>query len=513
MFLASKAMAPSLLVVLLCLCATVVGEVPGGGGFEEEGHARVAVVGAGISGASSALFLRELLGPEAEIVVLEKLHRSGGCVHSVDLEGVTVEMGARQFHATHYYLSSFATRFNLAAFDPLTTNEDKLGIWACDHSSDDAQDSSECHLEKDESSWALMNGMRFFWRYLAAPLVAGREASRSSFRMLDGFVQLESGLGAIAETAEEMAALVGMGELLGMSTEEFLYSKWGITERYVEEVTTALLRLNNANGVEQNAFNGLLELQQTRGNLYALEEGLETLVRSLLDAANVDLRTATFVTDVKEREIGDGRRWQLRGIKDGEESAREGEESLDTFAREFDAVILATGTSHGGIQLRKSDGSVIIPPDAGDTTDVHVTVTVGTLRIHEKFGGGENVSQPQKILTRGTTELLSIIVLGIHPSYNGRRIYRITSAQYLSDGELESLFIDLGPTVRHSWPGAVPSFRTAQEGTSHPFQIAEGLFSTVPMEQFVASMEIQAMTAKNVALLLQRSLLTSPREP
>ena len=53
----------------------------------------VAIVGAGIAGATAALAVRDAL-PDANIVVVEAADRVGGKLHRIDLAGVTVDAGA-----------------------------------------------------------------------------------------------------------------------------------------------------------------------------------------------------------------------------------------------------------------------------------------------------------------------------------------------------------------------------------------------------------------------------------
>ncbi|GAA1283057.1 protoporphyrinogen oxidase [Pseudonocardia aurantiaca] len=57
----------------------------------------VAVVGGGISGLAAAHRLRALLGPRAELTVLEQRERIGGVLHTVDLAGVPFDVGAEAF--------------------------------------------------------------------------------------------------------------------------------------------------------------------------------------------------------------------------------------------------------------------------------------------------------------------------------------------------------------------------------------------------------------------------------
>ncbi|MBW0133496.1 protoporphyrinogen oxidase [Pseudonocardia abyssalis] len=60
---------------------------------------RIAVVGGGVSGLAAAHRLRTLLGPAAEITVLEQRDRVGGVLHTVDLAGTPFDVGAEAFLA------------------------------------------------------------------------------------------------------------------------------------------------------------------------------------------------------------------------------------------------------------------------------------------------------------------------------------------------------------------------------------------------------------------------------
>jgi oxygen-dependent protoporphyrinogen oxidase len=61
------------------------------------GGAHIAVIGGGISGLAAAHRLRTLLGPSAEITLLEQRDRLGGVLRTVDLAGVPFDVGAEAF--------------------------------------------------------------------------------------------------------------------------------------------------------------------------------------------------------------------------------------------------------------------------------------------------------------------------------------------------------------------------------------------------------------------------------
>ncbi len=57
----------------------------------------MAVVGGGISGLAAAYRLRKLLGPDAEIVLVEGSRRLGGALRTVELAGLALDVGAEAF--------------------------------------------------------------------------------------------------------------------------------------------------------------------------------------------------------------------------------------------------------------------------------------------------------------------------------------------------------------------------------------------------------------------------------
>ncbi|MGH3983515.1 MAG: protoporphyrinogen oxidase [Pseudonocardiaceae bacterium] len=61
------------------------------------GPPRIAVVGAGISGLTAAYRLRTLLGPTAQIMLVEGSRRLGGALRTVELAGVALDVGAEAF--------------------------------------------------------------------------------------------------------------------------------------------------------------------------------------------------------------------------------------------------------------------------------------------------------------------------------------------------------------------------------------------------------------------------------
>ncbi|WP_156754331.1 protoporphyrinogen oxidase [Actinokineospora pegani] len=76
---------------------------------------RVAVVGAGISGLTAAHRLRDLLGPTAAITVVEQTDRPGGKLHTTEVGGLRVDVGAEAYLHRRPEVTDLLAELGLAA--------------------------------------------------------------------------------------------------------------------------------------------------------------------------------------------------------------------------------------------------------------------------------------------------------------------------------------------------------------------------------------------------------------
>lgn len=75
---------------------------------------RVAVVGGGVSGLTAAYRLRRRLGPEAGITLFERADRLGGKVHTAELAGCPLDVGAEAFLVRREEVTRLAAEVGLA---------------------------------------------------------------------------------------------------------------------------------------------------------------------------------------------------------------------------------------------------------------------------------------------------------------------------------------------------------------------------------------------------------------
>ena len=76
-------------------------------GSRQDNVHRVAIIGAGIGGASAAHFARQILGPGAYIQVFERSSRVGGRLATINVDGNVFESGGSIIHPENFYMKTF----------------------------------------------------------------------------------------------------------------------------------------------------------------------------------------------------------------------------------------------------------------------------------------------------------------------------------------------------------------------------------------------------------------------
>ena len=74
---------------------------------KSERVARVAIIGSGIAGSSAAHFVRQILGPDAQIEVFERSDKVGGRLATIEVAGHVYEAGGSIIHPENMYMKSF----------------------------------------------------------------------------------------------------------------------------------------------------------------------------------------------------------------------------------------------------------------------------------------------------------------------------------------------------------------------------------------------------------------------
>lgn len=440
----------------------------------------VAIVGSGSAGAAATYRLRELLGPDARLVVLERADRVGGRVHSMEFAGTRVEVGGTLIHSSNRRLGDLLAEVGLAATTP------------------------DLDLDGRAETLAIWDGRAFvFWsRTSTAPLawsLIRRYGLRNVLRLrsqtvraLTGFTQVyaQQDAGRLFRTPRELLEGLGLGDRADLSLHDFLAGE-GIQGRLVGELVEGILRNMYNQNATINAMAGSVALIGGGfggGSLYSVGGGNATLFERVLDRAGAELRLNHEVVRIATVDA-DGRRWHTVSDQHG------GTERVD-------AVVIAAPLEHASIDLTDvaADDRV---RRARPYQTVHATLVAGELST-DYFGAARAARLPSHILTMAADGLpfTSIGVTGWSPAHSCR-IYKVFSPHPLDADLLGAVFSavhEVDSVVWQAYPVLDP------DPLWPSFQLAEGVYYVNAFESAVSTLETEAVAAWNVAGLVAASL-------
>lgn len=451
----------------------------------QQARRRVLVVGAGVAGAFTAYFLRQQLGPEAEIVVWERQARPGGRVSEMEIAGRRMEAGATLIHSSNRYLVEAMERLRLhpTGRGDRKPRRRRLGIW----------NGTSFDLLVSTASLPLVLAMA---RRYGQSLWRARRLTREAVaRLLRLYEKLEGGRGYA--TPGEMYRELGLYDLTQEAAYSF-FARHGVGERFMREFSDAVARSNYGQDGRMNAWATLVSLTGgglAGGRLFSVQEGNVHIVEGLLAASTAHVRTKLAAWRVASRTDPPGgpAGYTVTAVGGSEEA--------------FDAVILAVPLELAGLEFE----GLRLPVSASVRRRYHVTHTTfvaGRLRAGA-FGLPERDEVPELLLTRERPDIpFSAIGLLGPAAGDGRSIYKVFSRQPLDEALLDRIFADRAETTRLVWE-AYPVLNPAP--ASPPFRLAHGLYYANAMESAVSTLETEAMAARNVVNLLALDLAKTRR--
>lgn len=444
---------------------------------------RVGIVGSGVAGAFSAHYVREVCGPEAEIVVFEREQRVGGRVAEMELAGLRVETGATLIHSSNMHLVRAIERLGLHATERGRDRHrgggrgPRAAIW----------DGRAPVLELDDRR--LPSIARMLARY-GGSLLRAQRATRDMVERL-GRVYEAHERGTAFATPEALLRHLGLYDLTQVEAYTFFRER-GIGERFAREFSDPVARANYNQDGRLNAFVTLVSLAGGGlggGRLFSVQEGNRRVVEGLLQRAGARVRTGDAVRRVELLDDGLHGRYRLTTAAGVEETC--------------DAAILAVPLEFAEIEFQ----GVALPEAARARRPyqvTHTTFVAGRLRP-EFFGWAAGSGSPARLILTVERPEIPFSALGWQgrATDGARDVYKIFSRAPLDDGLLDRMFADRSETVRmvwHAYPVLTPT------ASWPPFRLRPGLYYVNAMESAVSTMETEAIAARNVVNLMREDL-------
>lgn len=176
---------------------------------------------------------------------------------------------------------------------------------------------------------------------------------------------------------------------------------------------------------------------------------------------------------------------------------------------EFDAVVLATPFAFSSIDIIGPEDAPIYPPRTYQTT--YATFVQGSLRP-SFFGASDERGAPGSIYAAENCSS-PLSSLALHVRINATHgVYKLFSTEALGPALMDDMFTSWTVLYHRKWL-AYPHFQPPEEMCPFIIRPYERIFYTSALETAVSAMEISAIAAKNVAILLAQSLGKGPWGP
>ncbi|KAL6041214.1 hypothetical protein STEG23_022920 [Scotinomys teguina] len=263
---------------LLAMLATLLTAAAAGG---DAPPGKIAVIGAGIGGSAVAHFLQQHFGPRVQIVVYEK-GTVGGRLATISVNKQNYESGAASFHSLSLHMQDFVKLLGLRQRREVVGRSAIFG--------------GE-HFVLEETDWYLLNLFRLWWYYGISFLRLQMWVEE----VMEKFMRIYKyqAHGYAFSGVEELLYSLGEATFVNMTQRSVAESllQVGVTQRFIDDVVSAVLRASYGQSASMPAFAGAMSLAGAQGNLWSVEGGNNLVCSGLLKLAKASVIHAGDLCD------------------------------------------------------------------------------------------------------------------------------------------------------------------------------------------------------------------------
>eukprot|EP00743_Colponemidia_sp_Colp-15_P001589 GILK01001735.1.p1 GENE.GILK01001735.1~~GILK01001735.1.p1 ORF type:complete len:490 (-),score=76.05 GILK01001735.1:728-2197(-) len=449
---------------------------------------RVAVVGAGVGGASAAQFVRDALGPEAELVVFERDERVGGRTTTSLVGDFTAEAGASIYHEKNKHFHDAAVRCGFKPVRP--KGEGRMGIW------------NGKELIWQESSWGDVFTLgSLLLRYGLSPLRVKNIVQDALHR----FLMLYE-LPTPWKTVEEALQRVDLLSWTNITTTDLLLRS-GVSPLYVNEFITAVTRVQYGQNV--STLHGLQDLIAMCGTseLFHIPKGNFQVAECMLKNATAAVLHNTTVKSITKT-ASNLQKYTVEGIRTNSKG-----ETVDV-SDTFDAVVIATPLEFTNISFVNMQ----IPDDkrmARDYQTIYSTFVVGLLNQTYFHQSATETGVGAVLTTEESKDLPFTSMSRLHTfndTYSNMSVFKFFSRKPLKEEELDRLFVQRVHHQQVSWQAYPVQRPIGPDFDMHgfpPVYLDDHIYYVNAFESATSCMECSMVSAANIARLIQQDLSRS----
>ena len=475
---------------------------------------KIAIIGAGITGASSAHHLHQLtrLRQPLDVIVFDSEDKVGGRIRSAHIHnepGYDVESGASAFTEDDWCLKEAMREVGLKPVSHSRADY-HTGIW----------DGNDFLVRYDNSDKPLSStwwwSPKWLWRY-GSSLPKVQEMVKSSAESFSSF----AGFHSFLKLSERLAKSFSRPEVL-LSASAFFENNQ-VSAKVIDEIVRGESRSRHARDLDQvNVLSSMLALRSAPD--LSIYQGNQRLPHRMLKISEAQIRLNTRVSRIAS---GENRRWKVHAL-----TTNLAETEPSTFNADFDIIILTAPFAFNGIDIDPQLSTLASITEVRPYVERYITLFSTLHRLSPNyFNQSANTTIPENIFTaprqpasEGGNEIFSITIADrVPPPGSGdyidelEYVYKIVSSKPIPDDEIARLLghhiespdkdsqiyeplQNLGVTWVHrqAWPHAYPHF-TSGRPILDDIEIAPDLYYTAAAEEVLSTMEMGCRMGLNVA--------------
>ena len=484
---------------------------------------KVAIIGAGSGGASSAYYIKQFQSScqRTNITVYERASYIGGrstTVHVYNDPSESVELGASIFVKVNRNLVAAAREFGLStdnfADERPKESPETLGVW----------DGQEFRFIQSQGPYYWWNMAKLLWQYGLAPVRTHKLMTKTVGVFLKLYDEPYFPFRSLSQAAYDL----GLTTVTSTRGDVFLKQNQ-IFPPFTTDIIQASTRVNYAQNLHEIHGLETMVCMATDGAM-AVRGGNWQIFQRMLIAAEANLVLNTSVTEISSLENGS---YTVHAISEGGPS-----DSRVSFVDQYDTVIISTPLQFAGISFTHKPEHL---PEEIPYVKLFVTLFASPHKIPPgAFNLPPESSVPKVILTtlpKGRTALpsgvdvnrtdhgyntpsgffsvstLRSVKNNAHTPSRDEFVYKVFSPTALNSTFLSRLlgFPDSKSTLA-SIPKNDISWLYEKSWNSYPYlpprvtfddpQLETNLWYTSGIESFISTMETSSLMGMNVAKLI-----------
>lgn len=433
---------------------------------------KIAIVGAGIGGASLSHYLTELF-PHLDVVIFEKNSEVGGRTEHFNVNGEEIEMGASFFITQNLNLVDLARIYNVSS-KAEKMDKEILALW----------DGEEFVWKSSTNKYISIAKM--LWRYGLSPYHLKNEVDA----WVENFMKAYD-----FEPFENYTEFLKI--IKAESTVKLIdhLAKNNYDHKYINEFVAGVVSgIYNQNYKDINSLAGMISLKGVFDKAHSFNGGNRKLVKSIIEGnPRVKLNLNSEVIFVKKWENS---KFSIDFIQD----------KNTKIQGNFDLVIFATPiqwVEFKNVAINKKNLLL-----AKDYVDTFVTLVAGNL--HCLYFSKTDSECPGVVLSTNyensvVTDYARVCKSCYEAEGVNLDVYKFQSVRKLSETDLHIFFPFTYKVMKEKEWKAYPKLKTIMKEEQLPdIRLDEGVYAINGMEHLASCMEMETISAKNIARLIAK---------